>query len=114
MKLNEIIPVAISIAVIILVAVLERYSKLVAAVTATAPLTIPLAFWIVYSSSQGESAAVEAFARSLVMGVIPTLAFTLALWMTTRWNWRIGPMLILAYAVWGVVLLALIGLRRVL
>ena len=114
MKLGEIIPVAISIVVIILVAVLEKYSKLIAAVTATMPLTIPLAFWVVYSSSQGEVAAVEAFARSLVMGVIPTLAFTLALWWTSRLGWKIAPMLLVAYAVWGVVLLGMIGLRRVL
>jgi hypothetical protein len=69
---------------------------------------------VVYAASQGEAAAVESFARSLVMGVIPTLAFTLALWWAARLGWKIAPMLLLAYAVWGVVLLALIGVRRVL
>jgi len=52
MKWQEILPV------IILVAVLQRQSKLVAAVTATMPVTIPLALRIVYSSSQGEKLAV--------------------------------------------------------
>ena len=114
MKLSSVIPVAISIVVIILVAVLERWSKLVAAVTVTMPLTIPLAFWVVYSSSQGEPAAVQDFARNLVLGVIPTLAFSLALWWAARQDWKLWPTLALAYAIWGVTLLALIGLRRFL
>jgi hypothetical protein len=112
MKWHEIIPVAISVAVIILVAVLEKYSKLVAAVTATMPLTIPLALWIVYISAGGERAEVEAFTRSLVIGVIPTLAFTLALWLAARAGLKILPMLGLGYTVWGIVLLALLGAQR--
>jgi hypothetical protein len=112
MKYNEVIPVAISILVIILVAVLERWSKLAAAVTATMPLTIPLAFWVVYSSSQGEPAAVQDFARSLVIGLIPSLAFSLVLWWAARQEWKLWSILALAYAVWGAVLLAMIGLRR--
>jgi putative Mn2+ efflux pump MntP len=112
MKSNEIIPVVISIIVIILVAVLQRYSKLFAAITATMPLTIPLSLWVVYSSVQGERTQVEEFAQSLVIGVIPTIAFTLALWVGARQGLKIAPLLILCYSVWGMVLLIVLGVRR--
>jgi hypothetical protein len=114
MKINEVIPIAVSILVIILVALLERYSKLFAALTATMPLTLPLAFWVVYSSSQGDQAAVENFARSLVIGMIPTMGFSLALWWAARQSWKIGPLMALAYAVWGLVLFVLVVLRRIM
>ncbi len=114
MKSSEILPVIISIAVIVLVAVLQKYSKLFAAVTATMPLTIPLSLWVVYASVQGDRAQMEEFAQSLVMGVIPTLAFTLALWMGARQDLKIAPLLAISYGVWGVVLLVLIGIRRLL
>jgi len=58
MKLNELLPVAISMVVIILVALIQRQSKSVAAVTATMPVTIPLTLWIVYSASKGDRQAV--------------------------------------------------------
>ena len=114
MKTSEIIPVVISIVVIVLVAVLQKYSKLFAAVTATMPLTIPLSLWVVYASVKGERTQIEDYARSLVMGVIPTLAFTLALWLGARQGLKIAPLLAMSYIVWGVVLLALIGIRRLL
>ena len=43
MKTQDILPVILSIVVIILVAVFEKQSKLFAALTATMPLTAPLA-----------------------------------------------------------------------
>jgi hypothetical protein len=113
-KTSEIIPVAISIVVIVMVAVLQKYSKLFAAVTATMPLTIPLSLWVVYASVQGERAQVEEYAQSLVMGVVPTLAFTLALWLGARQGLKIAPLLVMSYIVWGAVLLASIGMRRLL
>ena len=114
MKWHEIIPVIISVVVIILVAVLEKQSKLVAAVTASMPLTIPLALWIVYASNQGEKQAVEQFSRSLILGIIPTAAFTVALWVGARLGMKLLPMIVFGYAVWGATLALLLGLRRLL
>lgn len=113
MKSSEIIPVAISIVVIVLVAITQRYSKLFAAVTATMPLSIPLSLWIVYASAQGDRSQVEEFAQSLVIGLIPTLGFTVALWLGARQGLKIVPLLALSYATWGVVLMAMIGVRRI-
>jgi hypothetical protein len=113
-KSSDIFPIVISIVVIILVAVLQKYSKLFAAVTATMPLTIPLSLWVVYASTQGDRAQVEEFTQSLVVGVIPTLAFTLSLWLLARLGFKLAPLLVMSYGVWGGVLLALIGVRRIL
>jgi hypothetical protein len=112
MKWNEIIPVAISVVVIILVAVLEKHSKLVAAVTATMPLTMPLALWIVYSSSQGDQASVRTFTSSLLVGILPTVAFAVALWISARLGFKLAPMLAVGYLTWGIVLTILILVRR--
>jgi len=76
MKTQDILPVILSIVVIILVAVLEKQSKLFAALAATMPLTTPLALWIVYSSYAGDKAAVSQFSLSLLLGLFPTLLFS--------------------------------------
>ena len=70
MKSQDVLPVVLSIIVIILVAVLEKQSKLFAAITATMPLGVPLALWIVYSSSGGEKEAVSSFTLSMLLGIL--------------------------------------------
>jgi hypothetical protein len=113
MKWHEFVPVITSIIVIILVTVFERQSKLFAAVTATMPLTMPLALWIVYSANQGERAAVEKFTSGLVLGIIPTLAFVIAVWFASRLGLKLAPILFVGYGVWLATLLTVLGLRRI-
>lgn len=112
MKWQDVVPVVISVLVIILVAVLQKQSKLIAAVTATMPLNIPLALWIVYSSTRGEKTAVEDFTRNMVLGIVPTVAFTVALWLGARAGWKLLPIFGASYATWGLTLLLMMGLRR--
>jgi hypothetical protein len=69
MKSQDILPVLLSILVIILVAVLEKQSKLFAALVATMPLAAPLTLWIVYSSNAGDKTAVSQFSQSLLLGL---------------------------------------------
>jgi hypothetical protein len=114
MKWHEIIPVLTSVLVIIMVALLQKQSKLIAAVTATMPVTIPLALWIVYSSNQGEKLAMEQFTRGLVLGIIPTVAFAVALFVGARLGLKLLPMIVLGYTVWGTTLVLLLSLRRLL
>ena len=114
MKTNDVVPVVISILVIILVAVLEKHSKLLAAVTATMPLAAPLALWIVYSSVGGDQAQMALFSRSLVLGILPTIAFLLTVWITTRAGLPFVATIISGYAVWGLGFLLLLALRNVL
>lgn len=112
MKWTEIVPVLISVTVIIFVAVVQRQSKVVAAVTATMPLTIPLALWIVYSSSNGDRLAVESFTRNMLSGIIPTAVFVFAIWTASRLGLKLVPIIACGYAAWAVTLLVLLSLRR--
>lgn len=114
MRSQDVIPVALSIIVIILVAVLEKQSKLFAALTATMPLTAPLALWIVYSSNAGERTAVTNFSLSLVLGLLPTLAFLITVWFAARAGMKLVPMIVTGYSVWGAGALILYLLRNLL
>ena len=114
MKSQDVIPVVLSVVVIILVAVLEKQSKLFAALTATMPLGIPLALWIVYSSNAGDKQVVSQFSLSLLLSFIPTLAFVVTIWFAARAGMKLGPMIVTGYSVWGIGALTLYLLRNIL
>ena len=102
MKLQDVLPVLLSMIVIVLVAILEKQSKLFAALTATMPLTAPLALWIVYSSNAGEKTTVTQFSLSLLLGVLPTFAFLVTAWLAARAGIKLLPMILTSYAVWAI------------
>jgi hypothetical protein len=112
MKIQEILPVAISITVIILVAVIQKQSRAAAAVTATMPVTIPLTLWIVYSSTHGNPQMMAQFTQSLVIGIIPTVAFVLSIWVASRAGLKLIPMIGAGYLAWGLTLLAILTARK--
>ncbi|MFN2190455.1 MAG: hypothetical protein ACK2T3_16955 [Candidatus Promineifilaceae bacterium] len=112
MNWKDILPVLLSIIVIIVVAVLEKQSKFIAAITATMPLTAALAIWIVYSSSEGESGSMTDFSRGLVLGILPTIAFAIAAWLSFRAGLKLVPALAIAYGTWAVGVGLLVSLRR--
>jgi hypothetical protein len=114
MKSQDILPVLLSIVVIILVAILERQSKLFAALTATMPLAAPLALWIVYSSNAGDKTAVSQFSLSLLLGLLPTLAFLITVWLAARAGMKLAPMILTGYGVWTVGAILLYLLRNTL
>jgi len=114
MRWQNILPVAISVGVIILVAVLEKQNRLVAAVTTTMPLTAPLALWIVYASANGDRAAMTDFSRGMLFGVVPTLGFLVVVWLAARAGYKLLPILGLGYGAWVVGLIILIGLKRLI
>ena len=114
MKLQDIVPVAVSIIVIILVAVLKEQSKLAAAITATMPLNAPLALWVVYSSVDGDRSTVSQFVLGMLFGIMPTVGFIATTWMTVRAGVKLVPTIVLGYVAWAIGAAILIGLRRTL
>lgn len=114
MKSQDVVPVLLSVVVIILVAVLEKQSKLFAALAATMPLGIPLALWIVYASNGGDKQVVSQFSLSLLLSFFPTLAFVVAVWFSARAEMKLVPMILTGYSVWGVGALILFLLRNTL
>jgi hypothetical protein len=101
MRTQDILPVVISVTVIILIAVIEKQSKTIAAITAVMPLTAPLALWIVYSSSGGEQTAMSEFTLGLILGLLPTLGFAVAAWLAVRAGMKLGPIILIGYSVWA-------------
>lgn len=114
MKTQDWLPVLVSVIVIILVAVLEKQSRLIAAITATMPLGIPLGMWIVSSSSGGDSAALSEFSSGTMLGILPTLGFIITAWLVARSGAPLTKVLIAGYAVWAVGAVIIVAVRRLL
>ncbi|HSG26415.1 MAG TPA: hypothetical protein VLA32_09880 [Anaerolineales bacterium] len=114
MKTQDVLPVVISVIVIILIAILEKQSRLIAAITATMPLGIPLAIWIVHSSSRGDQTAVSEFTLGTLLGIIPTIGFVITAWLVARNGASLGKILISGYSVWGLGALIMVFVRKFL
>jgi hypothetical protein len=113
-KIQDVLPVLLSILVIVLVAILEKQSKLFAALIAVMPLAAPLALWIVYSSNDGDRTAISQFSLNLLLGLLPTFAFLVAVWLAARAGLKLLPMLLTGYGVWAVGATVLYLLRNTL
>ncbi len=111
---SKVLPVVVSIAVIILVAIVQELSPRLAAITATMPIGVPLALWIVWASQGGNSDAMAQFAGGLFVGLIPTLLFVIAAWILLKAGWGLVPVLAAGYAVWGVALIVMLQIQRLL
>lgn len=114
MKLQDILPILLSILIIILAAVLEKQSKLFAALTATMPLAVALALWIVYFSNLGDKTAISQFSLSLLLGLLPTLAFLITVWLAAQAGLQLVPMILMGYGVWAIGASLLYLLRNIL
>jgi hypothetical protein len=114
MKWQDVLPVLISVIVIVVVAILEKQSKFIAAITATMPLTAALALWIVYASSKGDKSSMTDFSQGLVLGILPTIAFAIAAWLSFRAGLKLVPVLVVAYGTWAIGVGILVGLRKIL
>jgi hypothetical protein len=112
LKTQDILPVLLSIVVIIRVAVIEKQSKLAAAITATMPIGASLALWIVYSANNGDRQVMEQFSRGLLLGIIPTIGFIVAAWLSSRAGLSLVPMFLVSFVVWGAVLGLVLMLRK--
>jgi hypothetical protein len=54
------------------------------------------------------------FTRNLLIGVIPTLGFLVAVWLAARAGLRLWTILLMGYGAWAVILLLMVGVRRLL
>jgi len=100
MSRDRVVPVLASVAVIVLVALVQERSRHLAAVLASMPLTAPLAIWIVYSATGGDARETAGFTGSLIAGSLASLAFVVACWTGLRLAWGLLPVLLVAGVVW--------------
>lgn len=108
---SRVLPVLISMGIIILVAVLREYSKTLAAITATMPINVPLALWIIYAAEGTDKTAMAQFTESLFINIWPSMVFVLIAWLAARAGWGLIPMLLAGYAGWGISLGAIFIIR---
>jgi uncharacterized membrane protein YwzB len=101
---QRVLPVIVSIAIIIGVAVARQYSRTLAAILATMPINVPLGMWVVYAGADGDPVQMEAFSRGMLIGIFPTVLFIAAVYWAFRAGWTLIPTLILGYVIWGVAL----------
>jgi hypothetical protein len=102
LKIQNILPVVVSIAIIILVAIIEKQSKFVAAITAVMPIAAPLSLWIVYAANDGDHQVMVDFSQGMFVGILSTVGFLLAVWLSSRAGLKLIPMILVGYCVWGV------------
>jgi hypothetical protein len=98
---GQIAPVAVSILIIIAIAGLRAASKTLAAITATMPLNIMLALWIISAAENGEKEAMIRFTESMLVGVGATLVCVAGMWLAARVGWELVPMIVVGYLAWG-------------
>jgi hypothetical protein len=111
---RRIAPVLASIVVIIVLAVVRARSRVLAAVTTTMPVTIALGLWIVYVAEDGDRAAVITFSRSMLLGLVATATWPLAVWLAARAGWGLPRLLLVGYLAWGTTAAIIFLLQRAL
>jgi len=107
-------PVAASILIIIVIAVLRERSKAFAAIAATMPMNITLALWLIYSADGTTQTEVVAFVRSMAFGVFASFCWLLAVWVGARAGLRLGWLLLIGYGTWGLLLGAAVLIQSLL
>ncbi|MBE2270446.1 MAG: hypothetical protein IAE80_19575 [Anaerolinea sp.] len=105
---QRVLPVLFSILVIILIAILRNYSKTIAAITATMPINVPLAIWILSTGGSTSQVGMVQFIESLIIGLIPTFVFLIVAYIAARAGWQVAPLIVAGYVGWGVTLLILL------
>lgn len=96
------LPVIVSILIIIAIAVLRQYSRMIAAIVAVMPINVPLGMWIIYSGEEDSQAALEEFSGALFINIIPTMVFLVIAWQATRIGWGLVPTIAAGYAAWAI------------
>lgn len=99
---QQVLPVAVSILILILVSILRSYSTTVAAITATMPVMVPLAFWIVYAGEGGDGVVMTRFLETMVVGLLATLVAIIAMVYATRAGWNLAAIIVACYGGWAV------------
>lgn len=110
---TKVAPVALSIIVILSVAVLRQYSKTIAAIAAVMPINIPLAMWIIYSgATEAERQTIFSdFTATMTINLIATFMFGIAAWWMAKSGSSLLPTIVVGYIVWGVAMAVIYGLR---
>ena len=106
MNFQKLLPVATSIAIIIVVAVLREKSRTLAAIFGTMPINMPFAMWLVSSSTTNEQTQplMINFTGSLITGLITSVAWLLVVYVLLRLGFGLIASILGGYVMWAVLL----------
>src|SRR5438045_9454537 len=94
---SRVIPVIVSIAIIIAIAIVRQYSRAFAAIAATMPINIPLGMWIIYSGTEDRQAALAEFSEAVLLNILPSLGFIVVAWQMTKAGYPLLPTIFVGY-----------------
>lgn len=114
MKTQDFISIAVSIIIIIAVAILQKQSKTIAAIVSTTPIRATLAIWVVYTAVEGSKTEMIKFNESVALSLIPTFFFAVAAWLAARAGFKLGTQLLIGYSTWTIGSLILYSFRKAL
>ena len=109
--MKKMLPVLISIAIIISVALLRERSRTLAALLVTLPINIPLSMWIVALGNGNNPKILHDFTRASVIGLLITLVWIFIVFFALRAGWTLPMAIGAAYGVWVVLIAGLFALR---
>ena len=107
MSFQKTFPVITFIIIILIVAALRDRSRALAAVLATMPINVPLALWVISSSSSGDPKQMVEFTRSLIISLIPTFIWLGIVFLAIRAGWSLFAAIGAGYGVWAVLIAGL-------
>jgi hypothetical protein len=96
---------------VIQIAVLRERSKALAAITATMPINVALGLYLITVADGTDQETVVSFVRAMVIGVIGTLIWLLAVWLAARAGWTLPRLLLVGYLAWGIAIGAIFALQ---
>jgi hypothetical protein len=105
------LPVIISIIIILIVAVLRDKSKTLATLFATMPINMPLALWVIASGSAEDAAVLSGYVRNFIIALVPGFIWLGVVYALLKIGWGLLSAIVGGYAVWGVIIAALILLK---
>ena len=105
----KLIPPLVSIAIIIVVAILRDRSRLAAVVFATMPTNLPLALWITFGSTPATPAQLTTFVGALLWGLTSTVLWALVVFFAVRSGWNIYQAIGAGYVAWAALLATLMA-----
>lgn len=106
MSQQVLLRVLIGSLILLLIALISERSRTAAGIFATMPINIPIALWLVNSTSNSPQ-EMAPFARGLMLGLIPTMVFAAVSWLTLSRGWSLPWVYAIGYAAWGGVLMAM-------
>ncbi|MBW4437384.1 MAG: hypothetical protein KME04_09640 [Pleurocapsa minor GSE-CHR-MK-17-07R] len=115
---QRVLPVLVSIAILIVVAIVRSTSRTAAVILATMPINIPLAMYVITNggalSEASDRQAFVDFLGGAIIGLIPTFLFMVVAYVTARAGWGFWQVIGAGYLAWGVCLVLVLGIQALL